>query len=36
MSDKKDDSLTISEKEWTPGHEKILIDWADKIGRAHV
>lgn len=30
MDDKKDDNFTISEKEWTPGHEKILIDWADK------
>ena len=30
MGDKKDDSLIISEKEWTAEHEKILIDWADK------
>ena len=30
MSDKKDDSLILSEKSWTAGHEKILIDWADK------
>jgi len=30
MGDKKDNGLTITEKEWTSGHEKILIDWADK------
>tara|TARA_Y100000768_G_scaffold346915_1_gene294814 strand:+ start:5112 stop:6014 length:903 start_codon:yes stop_codon:yes gene_type:complete len=30
MSDKKDNGLTITEKEWSSGHEKILIDWADK------
>tara|TARA_B110000285_G_scaffold205087_2_gene242578 strand:- start:1033 stop:1935 length:903 start_codon:yes stop_codon:yes gene_type:complete len=30
MNDKKEDNLIIPEKKWTTGHEKILIDWADK------